>query len=300
MRSRLAFSLAVLTSAALLLGSLAGIVLAEFGLHPPRLSGLPGPPPAGWETAEIRSADGVRLRAWYAGNAAAPAPPRGAVLVLHGVAAHRGLMMRLARLMRKHGYAVLVPDFRAAGDSEGDLATFGVLEAGDLRRWIDYLRSRGQAGCVYGMGESMGAAILLESLDREPRICAAAAEASFSDFREIAYDRVCQAIGISTHTPRFLLWTPVTAGFLYARLRYGIDLDQASPARAIAASRTPVLLIHSEADRNIGIGHAHRLVAASAGRAQLWELPTAHHTGAYSAEPAEFERRVITFFEQHK
>jgi hypothetical protein len=42
--------------------------------------------------------------------------------------------------------------------------------------------------CVFALGESMGAAIALQSASVEPRIEGVAAESSFSDLREASYD----------------------------------------------------------------------------------------------------------------
>src|SRR5215813_11577804 len=43
----------------------------------------------------------------------------------------------------------------------------------------------------------------------------------------------------------------VDAGFLYVRLRYGFNMENASPEQAVVATAVPILLIHGLDDHNI-------------------------------------------------
>jgi alpha-beta hydrolase superfamily lysophospholipase len=109
-----------------------------------------------------------------------------AVILLHGLGDNRlGTTTGYAELLLSRGFSVLLPDSRAHGSSGGDLATFGLLETGDIHRWLDWLEKTDHPDCIFGLGESMGAALLLQSLQAETRFCAVAAESSFASFREI-------------------------------------------------------------------------------------------------------------------
>ncbi len=70
-------------------------------------------------------------------------------------------------LLENH-YSVLLPDARAHGSSGGEFATYGLLESEDIHRWVDWLVNTDHPRCVFGLGESMGAAQLLQALPREP------------------------------------------------------------------------------------------------------------------------------------
>ena len=145
------------------------------------------------------------------------------MLVLHGIADSRSSEFGLAGMFLSHGYIVLAPDSRTHGASGGDLATYGLLEAGDVPRWVSWLIGEQHPRTVYGLGESLGAAVLIQSLSLEPRFSAIAAECSFSSFDRIAEYRVAQMLPFSPRIGRLLAAPPVWAGFLYARLRYGLD-----------------------------------------------------------------------------
>lgn len=211
-------------------------------------------------------------------------------------------MLGYADLLLRHGYAVLLPDSRAHGLSGGEIAAYGVKEADDVRRWYDWIARAESPRCIFGLGESMGAALLLTSLRSEQGFCAVAAESPFASFREASYDRLGQGLNAGAWLGRTLLRPAVNAGFLYARWKYRVDLEQASPENAVAESKVPVLLIHGLEDTNLPPRNSEMIVARSLARGPavvLWEPMEAGHTGAASAKPEEFERRVIGWFESH-
>ena len=279
-----------------------GVYLADGTLHPGRRD-LPDNEVAaardavhamGGELSDvsITTPDEVALRGWML----RPAHSNGdAALLLHGSGDNRLGMAGYARLLLAHGFTVLLPDARAHGVSGGPLATYGLLERHDIRQWVDFLSAEVRPRCVYGMGESMGAAELLQSLEAGTRFCAVVAESPFSNFREIAYDRMGQPFGLGPWVGRTVLRPLVEIAFLRARWKYELDMRQVSPEEAVAKSQIPVMLIHGQIDSNIPVRHS-RAIHALAPQTVLWEVPGADHCGAMSVAPSEFERRVLGWF----
>jgi pimeloyl-ACP methyl ester carboxylesterase len=271
---------------------LAGVVLCDSALHPARRLVAPN---RDARTVQVSAQDGVDLRAWlfrpdhYNGDA---------VVILHGIADSRGSQLGLARMFLTHGYMVLAPDSRAHGESGGDLATYGLLESDDVHRWISWLMEEEHPLRVFGLGESLGGAVLIQSLSVEQRFNAIVADSAYSSFERIAQDRVAERLPFPLKIGRILAEPPIWAGFLYARLRYGLDFRKASPEAALARSKgTPVLLIHGLYDRMTPPVHSEILAASNRRDATLWLVPGAGHTGAFGVEPVEFERRVIDFYQ---
>src|SRR5215472_18005222 len=250
------------------------------------------------EDVSIQAADGATLKAWYI-------HPRNfngaAVVLLHGITDNREGMAGFARLFLDHGYAVLMPDARRHGESGGTLATYGLRESDDLHRWVSwiYARDLSPQECVYGVGESYGAALMLEALPAEPRFCAVVVESPFSTAREMSYERVSGPLHLEPWFGRTLGRPVIASARIYARLRYGIDLLQPSPLDAVKASRVPILLIHGNNDHNISPRHSIILASAAPDHVQLWLVPGAWHTGAWSAAHQEFEGRVLGWFAGH-
>ncbi len=308
---RKAFSAALVTALAwLVLCAIAGIIAADWALHPPRrtltaddqnrAAVIVENHRAILRQVQVSAGGGAILRAWQI----VPQSPNGdAVILLHGVADNRAGMLGPAEMLLRHGYSVLLPDARAQGMSDGALATYGVLEAADIQRWFDWFEERQAPHCVYGIGESMGAAQLLSSLRSDRGFCAVVAESSFASFREASYIRIGEWFGTGPWLGRTALRPVVETGILYARWRYGVDLTQDNPVQAVAASGIPVLLIHGHADRNMPPYNSEMIRAASEGRnseVSLWEPSRANHCGAMGADPAEFEHRVVGWFQNHQ
>jgi len=284
------------------------VLMAELTLRPMRLplpdrariAAMYEPYAAGLQPVAIQAADGAALHAWYS----VPEHQNGqAVILLHGIGDNRGGVAVYGQAFLREGYRILLPDSRAHGESGGAVATYGLLESEDIHRWVSWLYGQG-ANCVDGFGESMGAALVLESLGSEPGFCAVVADSAFSNFRSVAYDREgyfvgAGRVGMERIVGRTIGLLPVELGLLYAHWRYGVDLWQANPVDAVRSSAVPILLIHGEEDINILPVHSRILAQADPAHAQLWLVPRAAHCGAVAAAPNEFWSRVLTFFNLH-
>ncbi len=131
---------------------------------------------AKFRNVEITASDGAILRAWFI----RPARANGhTVILLHGVSDNRLGMYGYGDWLVKNHYSVLLPDARAHGLSEGEIATYGLRESDDIHQWVSWLDENDHPHCIFGIGESMGAAQLLQSLRPERRLCAVVAESPF-------------------------------------------------------------------------------------------------------------------------
>ena len=287
----------------------AGILAGESALHPARWPltsanrssalAVAQRTQASLEDVSIPAADGVILRGW----AMRPALSNGdAVILLHGHGHNRSADLGQAEIFLRHGYSVLLPDAREHGESGGSIATFGVLESNDIRRWYDWLQAREHPHCIDGLGTSMGAAMILEAMRSTPGFCAVVADAPFDSFREVSYERSGQKYGHHDGLGRTLFRPVIDIGYLWVRLRYGIDMEEASPDRTVAQTQVPALLIHGTADTNLPIRHSRLIMADNPGRPnlQLWEVPGAEHCKSINVDPIGYEQHVIGWFQSHR
>lgn len=239
-------SIAVLAIAYLVTCLGAGIFLTEVTVHPGRRAlvaldedrarQLANSFEAELEDVGIVAKDGVILRAWSI------VPHRGnpnSVILLHGLSDSRMGMIGYAEILLGDGYGALMPDSRAHGESGGTVATHGLIERDDIQQWIVWVHARQHPSCVYGFGESMGAARLLQTLEMQPGFCAVAAESPFSNFREIAYDRVGQFFHGGTWIGRVFFRPTVEVALAYASWKYGFDFQRISPEDSVSESRVP-------------------------------------------------------------
>jgi hypothetical protein len=220
-------------------------------------------------------------------------------MALHGIGDHGGNALWLARMLVAAGYSALLADSRAHGQSGGELATYGVLERHDVSSWISYLSSLPECrDGIYAYGASMGAGILLQSLASEGRLKAVVAECPFSSFAEVARHRIRGFFHETPWVGAMVARPIVFGGIMYTRARYGIDLGSAAPENSVAGVKTPILIIHGDADDNIPLEQS-RAIAARNPEIQLWVIPGARHTEAASAAPEEFKRRLLGWFDAH-
>lgn len=293
-------------AAYLVLSILAGIVIADASVKLHRLplrhqQGIAAAVridfSAQLQDVAITAADGTVLKGWfvhprdYNGNA---------VILLHGITDNREGVVGYGHLLLEHGYAVLLPDARRHGESGGELATYGVKESDDIHRWVWWIYAHDPPQCVYGFGESYGAALMLQSLAAENRFCAVAVESPFSTAREMSFERVSGPLHLGPWFGRTLGRPAIWSAVVYAHVRYGIDLLKPSPLEAVAHSTVPVLLIHGVDDRNIAPRHSQLIAAAASDHVALWLVPHAGHTMAWAAAHREFERRLLGWFATHK
>jgi uncharacterized protein len=132
-----------------------------------------------------------------------------------GMASHAGYLLDA-------GFTVLMPDARGHGSSGGSLISCGIQESTDVPTWADWFVHQRPIAHLYGLGESMGAAILLQSLPREAGFRAVVAECPFDSFEDVAYYR----LGHASQLGRWASWPVVQVGFLYARMVYGLNLGK--------------------------------------------------------------------------
>jgi len=260
-------------------------------LHVPRILGRT---PPGAVEISISAADHATLRAWWL----QPSKSNGnCVIVLHGIADSRAGSIGFAPMFLGEGYAVLLPDSRGHGASDGRFVTYGLLEKYDVIGWADWMK---RTGCqkLYGLGESLGASTLIQAAAIQPSFSAIVAESPYADLSEIAEYRVRLMLRLPGVVVTPVAKAIVGSAVLYARWVDRLDLRQVSPVTAIAHASTPILLIHGLKDFRTPVWNSQNLAAANP-RDPLWLVSNAEHTGAAAAEPQEFRRRVLVWFAEH-
>jgi pimeloyl-ACP methyl ester carboxylesterase len=218
------------------------------------------------------------------------------VQLFHGVSDNRAGMLGYAEFLLRSGYNVLLMDARAHGASDGAMATYGWLERSDTRAVVDALEAAEKVRHLFALGESLGAAIALQSAAADSRIEAVVAEASFANLREVSFDYA--GLGISHWLGRTLFRPAALTAIHSAEREGGFRFDDVSPERAVAARPFAVFLICGESDRRIPCRHAKRIFKSAMGPKSLWRVPGAGHSEALGRAPDEFGRRVLEFFRE--
>jgi uncharacterized protein len=239
----------------------------------------------------VTALDGVVLRGWKV----RPAHPNGDwVLLFHGRSQNRVAMIGYANFLLASGYNVLMMDARAHGESGGTIASYGYLERYDSRAILDALTASEHVNRAFALGESMGAAVALQSAAMDPRIQAVVAEGAFCNLHEVMFDyaglRWSALLGKTLFRPAAMM------AVHEAEQQGGFRFDDVSPEESVAVRKFPVLLISGLSDHNIPRRHAEAIFLAASGPKELWLVPGAGHQKALQTAPTEFQRRVLKLF----
>jgi dienelactone hydrolase len=279
--------LAVPAAAAVLWFALYPLTVAVYAVNLP--PGPPGPAsPAGYGLAcrdvAFRTADGVRLSAWYV-------PPRNgaAVVLLPGAGSARTSVLGQAAVLVRHGYGALLLDTRGHGLSGGHAMDFGWWGGRDLTAAVSYLaRQPGvQPGMIAVLGLSMGGEQAVAAMGSDPRIRAVVAEGVTG--QQLA-DHGWLPHGIDGALTRGEEWVMYTAAGLLSGAPRPMPLRDA----IAAAAPRPALIIAGGAVPDEPAA-ARWFQAASPATVRVWVAPRAGHTAALATQPQAWEARVTSF-----
>ena len=262
------------------------MALAQFCPQRVHSSVTPADLGLGYEAVTIDS-DGLRLAAWHI---PAESPDRPVVLISHGLGVNKAAFLHAAQLMHDLGYHVLIFDFRAHGESDGRVTTFGYLEAADVRAARSWIARRYTGKPVFGLGYSMGAAALLRAAGEGVVFDGLIVDSAFARAEDVARGSLLRALG-PLRTPAW------HAGRFWGWVLTGADLADHQPVRCMAGlAGCPVFLIHGAADSMIPCEHSRQLQRACGDNARLWLPPDAGHTQAALCNP-EYAGRIADFIE---
>jgi hypothetical protein len=207
-----------------------------------------------YEDIWIQTSDGLRLHAWYVeGDADKPI-----VLFFHGNAANITHRWPNVMNLSNQGYSVFIFDYRGFGQSEGR-ANGEVDLHNDSLAALQYLKQRNwQPNQIIYYGRSMGAAVALQLAVKIPP-AGLVLEAPFTSLREEA----------RFHSP-----------LLYCLFHWWLA-DEFNNLKRIPQLKTPLLLIHGDADEVVPFSMSQRLFILASEPKQFLAVPGADHSNCY-------------------
>jgi MYXO-CTERM domain-containing protein len=236
------------------------------------------------EQVAFTTSDGLKLRGWYV-----PSRNGAAVVAFPG----RKGPQRQARMLVRHGYGVLLFDRRGEGESDGDPNAFGWAMDRDLKAAAAFLQRRPdvERDRIGGIGLSVGGEMLLQTAAESKAFKAVVSEGAGA-----------RSVREELEKPRtFALWLGVST---QAVLTTGVALFSnhlPPPSLTDLTGRIaprPIFLIYALHGTGGEEKQLNPKYYAAAGEPkQIWEIPEASHTGGITARPAEYERRVVGFFD---
>ncbi|MBI5370514.1 MAG: alpha/beta hydrolase [Sphingobacteriales bacterium] len=121
---------------------------------------ITGLPDFAYDTVQLKTETGILIDAWYAKP---DSLAKGTVILFHGISANKSYLVHEAAEFRRQGYAVMLVDFRAHGNSGGLVTTMGMREEEEVKLACDYVKGRGEKN-IFLWGVSMGAVVLTRAV----------------------------------------------------------------------------------------------------------------------------------------
>lgn len=252
------------------------------------------PPPGLTDVQDIRipSASGTNLSGWWIGGK----PGGGCMVLMHGVRRSRRSMVRRAEILHQLGFAVLLFDFQAHGDSAGRAITFGHLEALGAAAAVNFARQRLPKERVGVIGVSLGGAAALLAPEPLP-VDALVLELVFPDIRVALVNRLRIYLGPATSTILTPVLAPLLRLMMWAVL--GVRSSGLRPIERIADISTPLLIASGTRDRSTTIAEARSLFDRATGPKQFWAVEGAGHVNLERYGPDAYWQAVLPFITRY-
>jgi len=215
------------------------------------------------------------------------------VVLLHGISSFKEAELERAKVLADAGYASLLLDLRAHGQSEGEYCTFGFYEKQDLRAVADELTKLFPARPMAIWGVSLGGAVALQAMAVEPRYQFGIVESTFDDFNKVVLEYGADWLfGLRSQwlVDRILHKSGKIAHF---------DPDDIKPVVSAAQIHRPVLFIHGDKDARIPMWFGkHNYESCPAPGKRWYQVPGAGHNNLWKIAGDSLRVEVFKFLKE--
>ena len=239
-----------------------------------------------------KSFDGIKLHATYFPAITEGEGKKKVVICFHGYTS-KGLadFTGLTDYYFRHGYAMLHPDARAHGDSEGDYIGFGCLDRKDALGWIKWVIEKcGTDVEIILHGISMGGATVLmaSGLQLPPQVKGIISDCGFTSPKEV-FTHVLKTM---YHLPAFPI---IPMADVVNKKLAGYGMDECNAKREVAKAKLPILFIHGSKDTFVPVSMCHELYSCCASPKKKLIVEGAAHGESYYKNMEAYEKALDEF-----
>jgi hypothetical protein len=237
-----------------------------------------------YENVSFRTSDGLKLVGWYI-----PSKNGAAVIAFPG----RKGPQEKARMLARHGYGVLLFDRRGEGKSEGEPNSWGWGGTKDVKAAVAYLQRRPdvEPGRIGGLGLSVGGEMMLDAASDTKSLAAVVSEGAGARVFSEEIDQDLPPFEKATNAVP--AWIKQASIAVFSNQSPPTNLKELVPK---IAPRAMFLIAAPNAPTGEDLNRGYYKAAGEP--KALWEIPESKHVGGQEARPAEYERRVIGFFDR--
>jgi uncharacterized protein len=237
------------------------------------------------EQVAFSSKSGATIHGWLV----APETNRGVVILQHGVHADKSTLVERAQFLSQAGYAVLLFDFQAHGESIGKQITFGFLESRDSQAAVEFVKKRFPGKPIGVIGVSLGAAA--EALANPPLdVQAMVFESMYPTIVEATKDCIEIRLG-----PLGRCLSPLLTAQI--KLRSDCSTDDLRPIASVAKITAPKLFLAGTADRETKFNEAKEIFDNAAEPKMFVPFDGARHQDLLDFAAAQYKKIILEFLD---
>ncbi len=199
-----------------------------------------------------------------------------------------------SKILRDNKMGHILVHQRSHGKSDGNAITFGIKERRDVLSWIGYTKQRfGNNVKIVLAGVSMGCATVLmaSDMDLPENVVGIIADCGYTSPKEII-KKVTRDKGLSDS-----FFYPFIK--LSARIFACVNIEEASPIKAVKNTNIPILFIHGSGDDFVPYDMTAELYdACSSNIKRFVTIDGAGHAVAYIKDKKKYTAAVLDFYKE--
>ena len=244
------------------------------------------------EHFEINTKDNLKIRGFkiFSGQEKS----KGTIILLHGIRAYKEHFSPMCKLLSKRGFNTVIIDLRGHGESEGKYCTFGFKEKYDIVEVVNEIIEDNRLNNNIGIwGQSLGAAISLQTLAIDKRIKFGILESTFADLDEVSRAYINRLLKIDNLTlSDYLIERSNAIG--------GFDSSKIKPKESAKKITQSILLVHGTKDNRINIKHAEINFKNLQSKNKLFlKVKDANHLNVWKKGGSNYFQQVFSFIDKH-
>ena len=242
--------------------------------------------------------DALTLAAWEVETT----QPKGVLLFLGGLT-HPSVtaFWGHAKLFAEYGYASLLVELRAHGESAGKQVGLGYTEHLDVLAALHYLHEQEQyEGLpIVAYGVDLGGVVAINAAGLYPQLAGVISIGAYSSWADLFRDNL-----YFSGAPLMLALAEKPFVQLYTLAKFGWQNRHTVPQLQIAKlDSRPVLLMHSEGDEQVSVINIDRMMQRAPAQVETWIREGDQHLVCndflYPERDSEYVERVLSFLEHN-
>lgn len=239
----------------------------------------------------ITSDDGLKLHGYQVLNSS---PTNKWAITVHGYTSEGINMSTYAKNYYDMGYNILIPDLRGHASSEGDYIGMGWDDRLDIITWINRILEMNNDAEIVLHGVSMGASTVLMVSGEEitSNVKAIVADCGYTS----VWDQFAYQLDDLFGLPEFPI---LHVSNLFANLRAGYSIKEASAIEQVKKSETPILFIHGDQDDFVPYNMMKELYNATSSPKEMLTIRDAGHAKASEVDSVTYWSTIQSFMSKY-